>query len=109
MADSYGHDEVEAALNGAFSDPRFRPGMRLLVDARETTMPVSAAEIERRLDLYSSLPERGLFPRVAFLLRSERWPLVSLSHSYFKPPLHPGELDLRVFADETEAIGWLER
>jgi hypothetical protein len=98
--------EIEAAFAAAFSDPRCVPGMGLLWDARISHTPLSADDIAWRLDLVSSLGDRGLVNRAAVLV-NDRW---RATLGYFrgevarwKPPLR-----LEMFADEGEALAWLE-
>jgi len=100
-------EEIEGALAAALADPRAGIRMGLLWDARLSQTPLSADDVSWRLDLASSLAERGLVDRAAVLV-TEQW---RATLDYFRAEadrMAPG-FHLAMFVDDAEALAWLER
>jgi hypothetical protein len=107
LAGVYPNEEVARAIDEALSDPRFGPATRLLMDGRESQTPISGADVEWRVLFFSSLPGRGLFPKVAYLLRPDQRGLLSLFQLAFMTPEDRGAVEVEVFTTESEALAWL--
>jgi cellulase/cellobiase CelA1 len=104
----YPNQELEDALTAALSDPRFEPGMAVLMDARLSQTPLSSEDIEWRASLIESLPARGLQPRVAYLIQERQRALSELARQEFRSPKAIYTVDIGFFTDESEAKAWLE-
>jgi hypothetical protein len=100
-------EDIEGALDGALSDPRCRPALGLLWDARRSETPVSADDIAWRFDLVSSLADRGLVSRAALLVSSD-WSLM-FEHFRFDMQRAFHNLQVDAFTDDAAALAWLER
>ena len=62
-------DALDAMVEEALADPRFRPGMRVLVDhTRATWAGVDGAEVRRRVELVRAQADRLGRQRVAFVV-----------------------------------------
>jgi hypothetical protein len=62
-------DALDAMVEEALADPRFRPGMRVLVDhTRATWAGVDGAEVRRRVELVRAQADRIGRQRVAFVV-----------------------------------------
>jgi hypothetical protein len=107
LAGVYPNEEVERAVNEALADPRFDTATRLLMDGRESQTPISGADVAWRVEFLSSLPDRGLFPRVAYLLRPDQRGLLDLFQLTFRAPEDRTAVEVRVFTTEDEALAWL--
>jgi hypothetical protein len=104
LAGVYPNEEIERAIDEAMADARFAPHTRLLMDGRESHSPIS---VEWRVRFVLSLPGRGLYPKVAYLLRPEQESLLRLFNLAFRTPEDRAVIDVKVFRTEAEALAWL--
>ena len=99
--------EIEAAFAEAVAGAPSRRDLRLLWDARETQTPVTADDVAWRYELISSLAARGVLSRAALLVRPDQTVFLELGRQELWKALPALESD--AFADETEALAWLDR
>jgi hypothetical protein len=99
--------EVESAFIAALAKAPSLRDMRLLWDARETQTPLTSEDVEWRCQLVSSLGERGVLSRAALLLRAEQQVFLELGRLELWKALQP--VEGAAFADEAEALAWLDR
>ena len=99
--------EIEAAFADAVAGAPQQRDVRLLWDARETQTPVTAEDVAWRYELVSSLAERGVLSRAALLVRPDQTVFLELGRQELWKALPSLESD--TFADEAEALAWLER
>jgi hypothetical protein len=101
------NEEIATAFTQALASSPGRSGMALLWDSRGSQTPISADDMAWRFDLVSSLGQRGLFQRVAWLLRPDQEQLRELALMEMGDAL--GAIEASAFADEAGAIAWLKR
>ena len=101
------NEEIASAFAQALASSPGRSGMRLLWDSRRSQTPVSADDMAWRFELVSSLGERGLFQRVAWLLRPEQQELRELGLMEMNKAL--SAIEASAFTDEAEALAWVKR
>jgi len=99
--------EIEAAFAEAVAGAPSQRDLRLLWDARETQTPVTADDVAWRYELISSLAARGVLSRAALLVRPDQTVFLELGRQELWKALPALESD--AFADETEALAWLDR
>jgi hypothetical protein len=97
---------LERAFAEAAADPRFAQRPSLLVDGRDSQTPLSAAEIQARVEFFESLAQRGITPHYAFVLRDG--PLLAAGRVAAQAARRVGGVELALFSDEDEALAWLE-
>jgi hypothetical protein len=98
-------EEVRAAFQSMFDDPRFTPGINALWDLRHASIGVRMQEIPGLLDMISSRQgDRGKDYRVAILVSGS--PDFGLS-TLFEMSAHAMPFAVRVFRSHTEASRWL--
>jgi hypothetical protein len=98
-------DDVRAAFQSMFDDPRFTPGINALWDLREASIGVRMQEIPGLLEMISSRQkDRGKDYRVAILVAGS--PDFGLS-TLFEMSAHAMPFAVRVFRSRTEAARWL--
>jgi len=100
------NEEIATAFARALASLPARGGMRLLWDSRGSQTPVSADDMAWRFELVSSLAQRGLFQRVAWLLRPEQGQLRELGLMEMGKAL--SAIEASAFTDEAEALAWLK-
>lgn len=99
--------EIATAFAQALSSSPGRDGMLLVWDSRGSQTPVSGDDIAWRFELVSTLGQRGLFRRVAWLLRPDQQQLRELGLTEMGTALGP--IEASAFTDEAEALAWLTR
>jgi hypothetical protein len=99
------NQEIERAFDEALLDARSGATRRLLWDARQSVTPVSSDDVAWRIDLVSSLAERGHFSRAALLGRGEHRGLLTIWLTELPKLAHA--IPLRAFTNESEALAWL--
>ena len=99
--------EIEAAFAEAVAGAPQQRDVRLLWDARATQTPVTAEDVAWRYELVSSLAERGVLSRAALLVRPDQTVFLELGRQELWKALPSLESD--TFADEAEALAWLDR
>jgi hypothetical protein len=101
------NQEIETAIGEAIANAPSRSGLRLLWDARDTQTPLTAEDVEWRWRLVSSLARRGVLSRAALLLRPDQ----GAFHEFVRLQMWKAlpSLEIEAFADEGEALAWLER
>ena len=98
--------ELEHAfLHDALSDPRARPALRVLWDARGSERPVSGEDVAWRIYVLRSLAERGLLSSLALLVRGGHIGLTADHGRQMAMEVQPLRFD--AFNEESEAFGWL--
>jgi hypothetical protein len=98
-------EDVRAAFQSMFDDPRFTPGINALWDLRDASIGVRMQEIPGLLDMISSRQgDRGKDYRVAILVSGS--PDFGLS-TLFEMSAHAMPFAVRVFRSHTEASRWL--
>lgn len=100
------NEEIASAFAHALASSLGRSGLRLLWDSRGSQTPVSADDMAWRFELVSSLVQRGLFQRVAWLLRPEQGQLRELGLMEMGKAL--STIEASAFTDEAEALAWLK-
>ena len=100
------NDEIEQAFDAAIVSRRGETNLRLLWDARASHTALSSADMAWRVELVSSLAERGIVSRVAVLIRSERSHVFALAREEI-PKALPA-IQSAVFTEPTEAQAWLQ-
>jgi hypothetical protein len=98
--------EIEAAFGEAVAGAPQRRDLRLLWDARETQTPLTSEDVEWRYQLVSALAGRGVLSRAALLVRPDQTVFLELGRQELWKALPA--LDSDTFADEAEALAWLE-
>lgn len=98
------YDELLACFAAYTQDPRFRPGMPILVDDRARTESPSAQEIRRMAHDSKAQPQPVEGSRCALLVASDLQ--FGLSRMY-ELMMEGGPMEVRVFRDEDEAVAWL--
>jgi stage II sporulation SpoAA-like protein len=101
------NDEIEAAFAEALAGAPLQRDMQLLWDARQTQTPLTAEDVEWRYELISSLAARGVLSRAALLVQPHQAALLELGRQELWKALP--SLESGTFADEAEALAWLQR
>ena len=100
-------DLQRAFVDEALADPRARPRLSVLWDARGSHSVMGDDDIESRIAALKSLAESGRIARFAILLRPSQGMTADLYRSEMPKAVHP--LEFSAFTDEAEAAAWLER
>ena len=99
--------EITKAFEEAMTDPRFLPGTSLLLDVRRSADNPSSDEFRRRTELLGRRTARGLASRCALVIgpKPHQYGLARMAsvHSETKG------IELEIFTEMEEALGWLER
>lgn len=99
--------EIEEAIGEAVKHAPSPEGLRFLWDSRGSHTPLTTEDVVWRFDLVSSLGKRGVVSRVALLVRPEQARSLEVWRLQMRSAL--GSLEGDAFADEAEALAWLER
>jgi len=101
----YTNEELREAADRALGDPRFQPGTPVLFDGRLSDTPLAIADIHWRVGWVGSLRSRGASPRFAILVRAQphRRGLARMLSAL----LEGHGVDLQLFGEIDEALGWL--
>lgn len=98
-------EELRAALEGVYSDPKFRPGMHALWQIKEGTIGVTAKELPELIELLEERGQkRGTGYRVAIVVRGNLdfgLSTIFQMHAYSLP------FEVKVFQSLTEATRWI--
>ena len=98
-------DEIRAAFQSIFDNPRFTPGINALWDLRQASIGVRMQEIPGLLEMINSRQgDRGQDYRVAILVSAS--PDFGLS-TLFEMSTHAMPFAVRVFRSHTQATRWL--
>lgn len=94
-----------AAVDQAITDPRFKPGMSLLLDVRQSTMNLSADEVRLRSKGLALLGTKGLSSRCAIVVGPKlfQYGLARMAKVFLE---HRG-MELEIFRDLDAALEWL--
>lgn len=103
---NYDYDAPVNAVAEAMSDPAFRPGMMLLVDARQSTTRRSSEDFRERAIWMASLTTKGMSTRCALLINSQ-------PHQFGVARMAAAHIETRgmqfeIFTDVATASQWLE-
>jgi len=101
----FGGQGTAAALTEAISDPRFRPGLSLLMDRRLATDDASSAEMRSRAKFLASLLPLGISHRCALVAgpRPHQYGIARMEAAH----LEFQGMEMEVFCDVDEALLWL--
>jgi hypothetical protein len=98
-------EDIRAAFQSIFDDPRFTPGINALWDLRNASIGVRMQEIPGLLEMISSRQgDRGKDYRVAILVAGS--PDFGLS-TLFEMSAHAMPFAVRVFRSHSQATRWL--
>jgi hypothetical protein len=102
---NYDFDEPVRAVAAALTDPAFRSGTMLLVDARLSTTRRSSDELRERAIWMQSLTARGIAARSALLINSKphQYGVARMAGAY----VQMRGLEFEIFTDMEEASLWL--
>jgi hypothetical protein len=101
------NDELERAfVREALADPRARPGLSVLWDARRSVTPMTAEDVEWRSSILSELAQQGDLARFALLLGPDQG-LTAVAARQRRTEIV--SLQFAVFDNESEAAAWLVR
>jgi hypothetical protein len=99
-----GFAELRSALHAAETDPRARPGMSLLIDARTEANGVRYDDVRYRVDIMAQMRDH-FGPRWAIVTGTQSVPVgVGRMFAVFS---EIEGLQVGMFADEEDAIRWL--
>jgi len=101
----FGGQGTAAALTEAIADPRFRPGLCLLIDRRLATDEANSAEMRSRAKFLASLLPLGISHRCALVAgpRPHQYGMARMEAAH----LEFQGLEMEVFCDVNEALLWL--
>ncbi|MFI4942527.1 MAG: hypothetical protein ACHP85_04635 [Burkholderiales bacterium] len=100
------NDELERVfVSEALSDPRARPGLSVLWDARGSETPLSSEDFAWRVDVLRSLAARGLLSSLALLVRAGHVGLTADLGRQMAAAVQPLRFD--AFDEESKALAWL--
>jgi len=97
-------DDIVAALERAYGDPQFAPGMNVLCDLRNARTDLTPGDIRRIVDFVSRHREaRGLGRSAVVAGRDVDYGMARIAQVH----LEPLGVELAVFRDLQEAERWL--
>jgi hypothetical protein len=105
LVGKYTFEEPIQAVTNAMSNPQFRAGASLLIDAQRSETRRSSEEFRARAHWMASLVSQGMSPRCAMVIssRPHQYGLARMAGIY----LDLQNMTLEIFANFEEAVGWL--
>jgi hypothetical protein len=101
----YPASELKHALVDAATDSHFHKGAPILFDARESQVNLLPNDVEQRVAMLRTLPDRGYANRAAVLLGSELYKFGIARMLQMQLEIH--HFHLEIFRDRDEALRWL--